>query len=191
MRLLRDVRQPPHGYQSQHLMDIPRSAHLRLSPRSAASRLLQRPRSSCRYATPLGKDKRLRKPQRGNKQRSKREVEGARLRHNTTLRVAPAGLCPLCLGLPRVWSPLQGCAPWALGGSPPWGFSSLGVGAALGGDALPPLYLIDTEGRPFGASPPFVWVRPWARMLFRPYTYRYSTSGLQGMHAARDEAEVP
>ena len=157
-------------------------------------------------------------PSGATRQRPKREVEGARLRHNTALRVAPVGLCPLCLGLPRVWSPLQGCAPRALMGSPPWGFSSLGAGAALsgdclpplylidtedrplwgfsslgvgadlGGDCLPPLYLIDTEGRPLGASPPLVWVRPWAGIAFRPYTYRYSTSGMQRMHAARDDA---
>ena len=142
-------------------------------------------------------------PSGSTSKRPKREVEGVRLRDNTILRVAPAGLCPLCLGLPRVWSPLQGCAPWALMGSPPWGFFSLGAGVALSGDALPPLYLIDTEGRPcralsfllglwmgrpLGASPPLGWVRPWARMLFLLYTYRYSTSGMQRMQAARDDA---
>ena len=36
------------------------------------------------------------------------------------LRVAPVGLCIICYGLPRVWSPLQGYAPWALNGSPRW-----------------------------------------------------------------------
>ena len=30
----------------------------------------------------------------------------------------PAELCIICCGLPRVWSLLQGYAPWALLGSP-------------------------------------------------------------------------
>ena len=32
--------------------------------------------------------------------------------------VAPLGLCSFYLGLPKVWSSLQGYAPWALKGSP-------------------------------------------------------------------------
>ena len=39
----------------------------------------------------------------------------------TLARVAPVGLCPYWSSLPRVWSPLQGYAPWALVGSPRWG----------------------------------------------------------------------
>ena len=39
------------------------------------------------------------------------------------LRVAPVGLYSYLSQLPRVWSPLQGYAPWALQGSPRWGLS--------------------------------------------------------------------
>ena len=37
------------------------------------------------------------------------------------LGIAPVGLCPFVSTLPRVWSPLQGYAPWALRRSPRWG----------------------------------------------------------------------
>ena len=53
----------------------------------------------------------------------------------------PAGLCIICCGLPRVWSPLQGCAPWALLGSPQQGSVSFAV-------AYPGF------GRPFRATHP-------------------------------------
>ena len=36
------------------------------------------------------------------------------VRTKTLARVAPVGLCPYWSSLPRVWSPLQGCTPWAL-----------------------------------------------------------------------------
>ena len=37
------------------------------------------------------------------------------------LGIAPVGLYPFICSLPRVWSPLQGYAPWALRRSPRWG----------------------------------------------------------------------
>ena len=51
------------------------------------------------------------------------------------LRVAPVGLYTYLSSLPRVWSPLQGYAPWALEGVAPLGFS-FSSAQSIGGGRL-------------------------------------------------------
>ena len=59
------------------------------------------------------------------------------------------------LGLTQGLVALTGLRTLGFDGVAPLGLLlPLRFGADLGGDALPPLYLIDTEGRPLGASPP-------------------------------------
>ena len=74
----------------------------------------------------------------------------------TLVRVAPVGLCPYWSSLPKVWSPLQGYAPWALMGVAPLGLARLLLAFGASGSRIPRVWS------------PLQGYAPWALMGVAP-----------------------
>ena len=92
--------------------------------------------------------------------------------------VASLGLCSFYFGCPRVWSPLQGHAPWALQGSPRWG-------SVLLTSAYPGF------GRPCRATHPGLWRGRPARALFFLLRLTQGLVALAGLRTLGLEGVAP
>ena len=139
----------------------------------------------------------------------------------TARRVAPVGLYSSCSSLPRVWSPLQGYAPWALKRiaptgaqpcrprllAPPWRGAYY---SALGGTALPwgacthvPVgtqIAAPWEGIPLsrernrsslGAHTTYTWKRILQHLGRKYRSAREQNCGALGAHTAAPWEEIP
>ena len=76
--------------------------------------------------------------------------------HALRVRIAPAGLHAICVAPPRVWSPLQGYAPWALKRVAPLGLAQpLSLSPRSGGEYTPAL--LPSSWQPLSLPPKRGW----------------------------------